>query len=291
MSLPIAFTNEDKEKAREQYKLKDVPFYKPQGSEIILFENAIETKQAVALLGPTGCGKSRFLEYMAAKHERPYIIIPGEESVDAGTVVGSPYVIGNSSVYMPGPLFVGCKIGAIVGLEEVLEMKKDVLPFLHSLTDKRRRLVINDINTVINPDEEEKGFMLAIAFNPGSAYQTALNTFPKPSFIQRFTTIQFKYARGDAGVEIIMKEAPGVSEKVARALDRIAIEVDKMLENGDAPNMKESIGYHALIKAAQQIEKKTPPIVACNACISSVLSHDKEVVNVVDDLVRKFLGV
>ncbi len=286
MTLPILFEEKDQVRAQEQYAVQREIFYEPLGNEVTIFENAFKARQAVALIGPTGAGKSRFLEHMAQCHQRPYILIAGEETTDAASIVGSPYVIGNTSAFLPGPLFVACSIGAFVGLEEILEMRPDVLPALHALTDKRRKLVVNDINTVLEPRE---GFMLAISFNPGQAYQTAQKAFPKPSFIQRFTVIPFHYARGKKGTTILTRVS-GVEQGIAERLVQIAEEVDKLHERNSFPNMRESIGYHALVKAAEQIKQGTRPFDACHSCLSLVLSSDSSVVTAVDDIARKIIG-
>src|SRR3989344_887092 len=199
MTLKIKFTKVDEKKAIEQNQPRKDLFYEPQGNEVRDFEASYKRGRSIALIGPTGSGKSRFFEYMAAKHERPYILVAGEESTDAGTVIGSPYIEGDSTVFIPGPLYVGTKIGAFTALEEVLEMKNDVLPFLHPLTDKRRRLVVNDLNEIIEPP---KGFMFAVMFNPGLAYQSASKRWPKPSFIQRYSVIRLEHIRGEKGAEI-----------------------------------------------------------------------------------------
>ena len=224
---------------------------------------------------------------MARKHRRPYILVAGEETTDAASIIGSPYVVGETSAFLPGPLFIGCSIGAFVGLEEVLEMRPDVLPALHPLTDRRRRLVVNDINTVLEPVD---GFTLGISFNPGRAYQSAQKAFPKPSFIQRFTVIPFHYARGEKGTTILLREAQGIDKGLANRLMKLAEEIDTIHKRNSFPNMRESIGYHALVKAAEQIRDGTPVFDACHSCISLVLSPDQDVVIAVDDLVRKILG-
>ncbi|MBS3158868.1 CbbQ/NirQ/NorQ C-terminal domain-containing protein [Candidatus Woesearchaeota archaeon] len=264
--IKIEFDEKDISKYVEQFKVQKKPFYHPVGNEVQIFENAKKNGQSVMLLGPTGSGKSRFVDFMAYQHGMPCITIPGYESV-----------------FIPGPLYIGAKIQAYTHLEEILEMNEDVLPLCHTLADWRRELHVGEIGEVIRPG---KDFMFIVSMNPGAAYQKAARRFPKPSLAQRFVGIEFSYVRGEQGVDIIVNES-GIDLKLARQLDMLAKTIDELHRSQEyAGSLKESIGYHSLIKAAQQIVSGTPSYEACHACISVVLSHDQTVIEAVDKLIK-----
>jgi len=282
MGIEIALTDEEIRQYAEHHRIIEKPFYQPRGNEITLFENAITEGQAVALLGPTGCGKSRFAEYMAHKHDKPIFTISGFESVDAGEILGTPMATGTGTKFFPGDLYIGAKTGGYVHAEEILEMNEDVLPLFHGITDWRRRLTVKDTGEVIPLQKES---MIIISMNPGTAYQKASKRFPKPSFIQRFVVIPFQYIRGEEGAHILHKET-GIEEKIARKLNMLAENIDKSQASGQWASVRESAGYHALRNTALQIKAGTPPLEAIDSGISRTLTHDEQIIDAINDLAK-----
>ncbi len=284
--IRVMFSPEDAQATITQNTLTREPYYTQQHNEIAVFERAYKNRQAVALLGPTGCGKSRFVEHMAFKLQRPILTIPGYESVDAGTVIGSVMATGGESIFIPGKLYKGAKINAFVHMEEILEMNPDVLPLAHEVSDWRRRLEVDDTGETI---QTEEGFMFVVSMNPGAAYQKPQKRFPKPSFIQRFVAIRMGYVRGQTGQNILVKEGK-ILHDMAVHLDTLARKIDTVHDSREyAGTLHESIGYHALINTALQISAGTPPHDAVHDCISSVLSHDIKVINAIDDLAKTII--
>ncbi len=286
MALRTEWSEEIAERITISHTIPREPYYKPQGHEVDIFNRAYQGRQAIALFGPTGSGKNRLVEHMGYKLKRPVITIHGERGVDATELVGGVYTELNGSFYMPGPLYMGAKTGAIIHLEEVLEMESDVLTLLHSLTDWRRVLEVKLTGETI---ELENG-MIVISMNPGKAYQKAEKRFPKPSLAQRFVGIHLGYMRGTEAVNIIAKES-GCEERTAYALNALAIAIDEMHKGQEySGSLPESVGFHALINAGKQIKAGTGTREACQVCIANVLSHEEEVREAIMKLVKDKVG-
>ena len=157
------------ELAVEKYKVENEPYYLPIHQEVELFEAAYAAKLPVMLKGPTGCGKTRFVEYMAYKMNRPLITVACHEDLSATDLVGRFLLEGEETVWHDGPLTTAVRSGAICYLDEVVEARKDTVVIIHPLTDDRRRLPIEKRGTVIEAPPE---FMLVVSYNPG--YQSIL---------------------------------------------------------------------------------------------------------------------
>jgi nitric oxide reductase NorQ protein len=157
------------ELAVEKYKVTSEPYYLPIRKEVELFEAAYAAKLPVMLKGPTGCGKTRFVEYMAYKLNRPLITVACHEDLSATDLVGRFLLEGEETVWHDGPLTTAVRNGAICYLDEVVEARKDTVVIIHPLTDDRRRLPIEKRGTIIEAPPE---FMLVVSYNPG--YQSIL---------------------------------------------------------------------------------------------------------------------
>ncbi len=171
----------------DRYRLRDEPYYAEVNGEIGLFTIAAETHMPVMLKGPTGCGKTRFVQHMAYKLRRPLITVACHEDLTASDLVGRYLLKGEETVWMDGPLTLGVKHGAIVYLDEIVEARKDTTVIIHPLSDDRRLLPMEKKGQVIEAVDD---FMLVISYNPG--YQSVLKDL-KQSTKQRFMAIEFTY--------------------------------------------------------------------------------------------------
>ena len=160
--------------AIEDYSIPNEPFYLPVGDEILTFETACELKLPVMLKGPTGCGKTRFLEYMAWKIKRPLITIACHEDLTTSDLVGRYLLKGEQTVWAEGPLSLAVTHGAICYLDEVVEARKDTTVVIHPLTDDRRILPQEKRGLLL---EAHPDFLLVISYNPG--YQSVMKDLKK----------------------------------------------------------------------------------------------------------------
>src|ERR1700761_5204266 len=188
------------EKAIEEYRAAAEPFYLSVGREVELFEAAHAARLPVMLKGPTGCGKTRFVEHMAWRLNRPLITVPCHEDLSATDLVGRFLLEGEETVWHDGPLTTAVRNGAICYLDEVGEARKETVVILHPLTDDRRRLPIEKRGTVIEAPPE---FMLVVSYNPG--YQSILKDL-KQSTRQRFVAMEFDYPPAELEAEIVESE-------------------------------------------------------------------------------------
>src|SRR5258707_4133750 len=184
----------------------------PEGYGVKVFEGAGSRKLPVMLKGPTGCGKTRFLEYMALRLKRPLVTVSCHEDLTSSDLVGRFLLEGASSVWQDGPLTRAVKAGAICYLDEIVEARTDSTVVIHSLTDHRRRLTIEKKGQEIDAHED---FLLVISYNPG--YQTVLKDL-KPSTKQRFIAINFDFPAEDVERKIVVNEVPGIDAELAAKL-------------------------------------------------------------------------
>ena len=286
--------------AIEEYRAVEEPFYVPIGDEVEFFEAAFEQQIPVLLKGPTGCGKTRFIEYMAWKLRRPLTIIrnarkpPGKasgggldesrglplvtvachEDLTASDLVGRYLLEGDSTRWIDGPLTRAVKAGAICYLDEVVEARKDTTVLIHPLTDHRRILPIEKRGQIL---EARDGFTLVISYNPG--YQSALKDL-KHSTRQRFIAIEFGYPPREVESRIIAHES-GVSEAVALQLAKLGEKVRHLKEHG----LGEGVSTRLLIYAGKLTEKGIPARKACQVSVVWALSDDPEVQRSIEEVV------
>ncbi len=277
--------------AVEEYSVQEEPYYLPIADEISLFETAYEQRIPVLLKGPTGAGKTRFVEYMAyrlgrpmmklssatgeqAEHRMPLITVACHEDLTASDLVGRYLLDTDGTKWVDGPLTRAVKVGAICYLDEVVEARKDTTVLIHPLTDYRRLLPIEKLGQVV---EASDGFLLVISYNPG--YQSALKDL-KHSTRQRFIAIEFDYPPRDQEAEIIVHES-GCSPASAMDLARLGEKVRNLKEHG----LGEGVSTRLLVYAGKLIAKGVAPRRACQVAITWALTDDAEVQRSIEEVV------
>jgi nitric oxide reductase NorQ protein len=250
------------------------PYYLSTGNEIRMFQAAYDVRLPVMLKGPTGCGKTRFVEYMAHCLRRPLITVSCHEDLFATDLVGRFLLKKDETVWMDGPLTRAVRIGAICYLDEIVEARKDTTVIIHPLTDYRRTLGIDKTGEVIpaHPD-----FMLVISYNPG--YQSVLKDL-KQSTRQRFVSIEFNYPEAEKEAEIVSHEG-GIETGEAMKLVSLAEKIRSMREHG----LTEGASTRLLIYAARLIAKNIPVREACISAICLPLTDDIKLQETLNDLI------
>jgi len=266
------------ELAVEKYKVANEPYYLPIKQEVELFEAAYAARLPAMLKGPTGCGKTRFVEYMAYRLGRPLITVACHEDLSSTDLVGRFLLEGEETVWHDGPLTTAVRSGAICYLDEVVEARKDTVVIIHPLTDDRRRLPIEKRGTVLEAPPE---FMLVVSYNPG--YQSIIKDL-KQSTRQRFVAMEFDYPPPDAETEIVAKEG-GIDEATATDLVKIGQKVRNLRGHG----LEEGVSTRLLIYAAQMIAKGISPIDAAEVAICSPITDDRELQRSIREIVTTII--
>lgn len=266
------------ELAVEKYKVNNEPYYLPIKQEVELFEAAYAAKLPVMLKGPTGCGKTRFVEYMAYRMNRPLITVACHEDLSATDLVGRFLLEGEETVWHDGPLTTAVRSGAICYLDEVVEARKDTVVIIHPLTDDRRRLPIEKRGTVIEAPPE---FMLVVSYNPG--YQSILKDL-KQSTRQRFVAMEFDYPNAEDEAAIVAKEG-GIDAQTAQDLVKIGQKVRNLRGHG----LEEGVSTRLLIYAAQMISKGISPINAAEVALCSPITDDRELQRSIREIVTTII--
>jgi nitric oxide reductase NorQ protein len=259
----------------------EAPWYLPVGDEVATFEAAYAARLPVLLKGPTGCGKTRFVEHMAWRL-RPgghtgaaaLTTVACHEDLTATDLVGRYLLVGNDTVWIDGPLTRAARRGSICYLDEVVEARKDTTVVIHSLTDHRRQLPIEKTGEVL---EAHPGFLLVISYNPG--YQSVLKDL-KPSTRQRFVSIEFDYPAPTVEATIIAHEG-GVGAAMAEHLAEIGVRVRALREHG----FEEGVSTRLLVYAAQLTARGIEARRACDAAVVRAVTDDVDVQQAVADIV------
>ncbi|MCX7897410.1 MAG: CbbQ/NirQ/NorQ/GpvN family protein [Rhodocyclaceae bacterium] len=255
------------------------PYYRPIGEEVALFEAAARQRLPVLLKGPTGCGKTRFVEYMAWKLGRPLATVACHDDLTTADLVGRYLIVGEETVWLDGPLTAAVRMGAICYLDEIVEARKDTTVVIHPLADSRRLLAVDKRGELIPAPAE---FMLVISYNPG--YQSVLKEI-KPSTRQRFVAIEFDYPAADIEAEIVATEG-GVDVECARKLVKLA----ELTRNLKGAGLDEGASTRLLVHAAQLIAAGIAPQTAATAAVARALSDEPDMSETLDDLVRAVFG-
>ncbi|OGT22217.1 MAG: AAA family ATPase [Gammaproteobacteria bacterium RBG_16_57_12] len=263
----------------EQYRVKKQPYYRPVANEVALFEAAYAARMPVMLKGPTGCGKSRFVEYMAWKLDKPLITVACNEDMTASDLVGRFLLDKDGTKWQDGPLSTAARLGAICYLDEVVEARQDTTVVIHPLTDHRRTLPLDKKGELI---EAHPDFQLVISYNPG--YQSLMKDL-KQSTKQRFGALDFDYPAEEIETEIVADEA-GVGMDIAHKLVQIAHRSRNLKGHG----LDEGISTRLLVYAGQLIAKGISPVAACSMTLVRPLTDDPDMRDTLDAAVNTFFG-
>lgn len=252
------------------------PYYEPQGNEVAIFEAAYRKRLPVMLKGPTGCGKTRFLEHMAYQLKRALVTVSCHEDLTSSDLVGRFLLEGSSTVWQDGPLTRAVKAGAICYLDEIVEARTDSTVVIHSLTDHRRRLTIEKKGQEIDAHED---FLLVISYNPG--YQTVLKDL-KPSTKQRFIAINFDFPAEEVERKIVANEVPGIPSDIASRLVAVGRKGRLLKDHG----LEEATSTRALVYAANMINAGLDPVNACQVAMVNPLTDDIELADALMEIVK-----
>jgi nitric oxide reductase NorQ protein len=252
------------------------PYYEPQGNEVAIFEAAYKRRLPVMLKGPTGCGKTRFLEHMAFQLKRPLVTVSCHEDLTSSDLVGRFLLEGADTVWHDGPLTRAVKTGAVCYLDEIVEARTDSTVVIHSLTDHRRKLTIEKKGQEIDAHED---FMLVISYNPG--YQTVLKDL-KPSTKQRFIAINFDFPQEEVERKILVREVPGTKPEVAQQLVAIGRKARLLKDHG----LEESTSTRALVYAASMMAAGLDPVTACQVAMVNPITDDVELADALMEIVQ-----
>ncbi|MDR3392808.1 MAG: CbbQ/NirQ/NorQ/GpvN family protein [Sulfuriferula sp.] len=252
------------------------PYYEAQNNEIEIFEAAYRKRLPVMLKGPTGCGKTRFLEYMAWRLKRPLVTVSCHEDLTSSDLVGRFLLEGEQTVWQDGPLTRAVKAGAICYLDEIVEARTDSTVIIHPLTDHRRQLPLEKKGQEIEAHED---FMLVISYNPG--YQTVLKDL-KPSTKQRFIGINFDYPREEIELKIVKNEVPELDDALVAKLVAAGRRARTLKDHG----LEEATSTRALVYAGNMIAAGIDPVEACKAALVNPVTDDPELSEALMEIIR-----
>ncbi len=256
-----------------------LPFYQPTGRECDLFETAHDNGLPLLLKGPTGCGKTRFVEHMAARMGKPLYTVACHDDLSAADLIGRYLLKGGETVWVDGPLTRAVREGGICYLDEVVEARKDVTVVLHPLTDTRRSLMIDRTGEELLAPE---GFMLVASYNPG--YQNVLKRL-KPSTRQRFLSISFDFPEAETEIAVVAAESRLEPGRVA-PLVRLAGHI----RNLSGMDLEEGVSTRLLIYAATLMAGGLGITQALEAAIIEPLSDEPDVQQALRDLLETIYG-
>jgi len=259
----------------DRYRVQQEPYYAEVNGEIALFTIAAQSRMPVMLKGPTGCGKTRFVQYMAYRLKRPLITVACHEDLTASDLVGRYLLKGQETVWVDGPLTLGVKHGGIVYLDEIVEARKDTTVIIHPLSDDRRLLPVEKKGQVIEAVDE---FMLIISYNPG--YQSVLKDL-KQSTKQRFMAIEFGYPPREIETKVIEHEA-GADKDMAQKLVKLGEKVRNLRNHG----LEEGVSTRLLIYAGDLIRQGVTPVRACEAAVTRPITDDPDMQRSIQELVK-----
>ena len=256
---------------KDQYIIKEEPFYESQADEVELYEAAYEARLPVMVKGPTGCGKSRFVEHMAWKLGKPLITVACNEDMTASDLVGRYLLDADGTRWLDGPLTVAARIGAICYLDEVVEARQDTTVVIHPLTDHRRTLPLDKKGEVVSAHPD---FQLVISYNPG--YQSLMKDL-KQSTKQRFVAMDFDYAAAGVEADIISKET-GIDNDTAGKL----VKIGETARNLKGHGLDEGISTRLLVYAANLMNRGIKPQAACRMALVRPITDDKDIRDTLD---------
>jgi len=261
----------------EPYRIHREPYYRSVADEIELYRAAYAARMPLMIKGPTGCGKSRFVEYMAWQLQRPLITVSCHEDLTASDLVGRYLLDATGTRWQDGPLTTAARIGAICYLDEVVEARQDTTVIIHPLTDHRRTLPLEKKGELLHAHAD---FQLVISYNPG--YQNLIKDL-KQSTKQRFAALDFSYP--DAGIETeIVSHETGVESSTASKLVQIAHRARNLKGHG----LDEGISTRLLVYAGKLIAKGIDPKAACRMTLVRPITDDPDMRDTLDAAVSTY---
>ncbi|HCE08221.1 MAG TPA: AAA family ATPase [Oxalobacteraceae bacterium] len=262
-----------------QYLIETEPFYRPASNEVELFEAAYALRMPMIFKGPTGCGKTRFMEYMAWRLQRPLITLACNEDMTASDLVGRYLLDAHGTIWHDGPLTLAARYGAICYLDEVVEARQDTTVIIHPLTDDRRILPLDKRGELIHAHPD---FQLVVSYNPG--YQSITKDL-KQSTKQRFGALDFHYPNEAIETEIVAHES-GAGNDTAAKLVGIAHKSRALRGRG----LEEGISTRMLIHAGALISGGIRPHSACQLAMTKPISDDDDVLRALDGFIEAYFG-
>ncbi|MHB8252714.1 MAG: AAA family ATPase [Acidiferrobacter sp.] len=262
----------------DQYRITKEPYYRAVADEVDLFEAAYSVRMPMMLKGPTGCGKTRFVEYMAYRLGRPLITVACNEDMTASDLVGRFLLSAQGTEWQDGPLATAARHGAICYLDEVVEARQDTTVVIHPLTDNRRMLPLEKKGELLHAHAD---FQIVISYNPG--YQSLMKDL-KQSTKQRFGALDFNYPEHATEVEIVAYES-GVTADVADKLVSIAERARNLKGHG----LDEGISTRMLIYAGNLIAKGVSALAACRVALVRPITDDPDMRDALDAAVGTYI--
>lgn len=259
------------------YIIDREPYYRVVADEVELYEAAYSVRMPIMLKGPTGCGKTRFIEYMAWRLNKPLITVACNEDMTASDLVGRFLLDANGTRWQDGPLAVAARYGAICYLDEVVEARQDTTVVIHPLTDARRILPLEKKGELI---EAHADFQIVISYNPG--YQSLMKDL-KQSTKQRFGALDFNYPEHDVEAEIVAHES-GVTLEVAKNL----VHIGERARNLKGHGLDEGLSTRMLIYAGSLIAKGVAPLAACRVALVRPITDDADMRDALDSAVTTY---
>ena len=260
-----------------QYLIQSEPYYRPTGSEVELYEAAYAVRMAMMLKGPTGCGKTRFVEHMAWRLGKPLVTIACHEDMTASDLVGRHLLDASGTRWQDGPLTTAARHGAICYLDEVVEARQDTTVVIHPLTDARRVLPLEKKGELVHAHPD---FQLVISYNPG--YQNIMKDL-KQSTKQRFGALDFGWPPRDVEIEIVAHES-GASPELAARL----VSIGERSRNLKGHGLDEGISTRMLIYAGSLIAQGVEPVPACSVALVRPITDDPDIRDALDAVVKTF---
>lgn len=263
----------------EQFRVTEKPNYIPQADEEEVFSAAFKGKMPVILKGPTGCGKTRFIEHMAHVLDLPLVTVSCHEDLTAADLVGRFLFKDNETIWHDGPLTLAVRCGGICYLDEIVEARKDTTVIIHSLTDDRRILYVDKTGEVLRAHPD---FMMVLSYNPG--YQSIVKDL-KQSTKQRFVSLVFDHPAVETETRIIATES-GLPEEDSRGLAEMGAKIRQLRGFG----LDEGVSTRLLVYVGRLMKQGLSAEKAATCAVSQTLTDEAEVIESVGNIVKLYFG-
>ena len=257
----------------DEYRIEEEPYYLITGDELAIAEAAYHDGSPLLLKGPTGCGKTRFMQYLAWRLQRPLVTVSCHDDLSTSDLVGRYLIRAGEAVWTDGPLTMAVRAGAICYLDEIVEARKDTMVVIHPLADDRRTLPMEKLGQLLEVSDD---FCLAISYNPG--YQSVLKDL-KQSTRQRFVALEFDYPVAELERKIVANES-GVDVALAEKLVKFA----QMTRNLKGSGLEEGASTRLLVHAGKLIKGGIDPVTACRSAVAQAVTDDGDMLAAIQEL-------